>query len=207
MVHGLRVTVARLLTAAFAASLFVPVVAFASASVARAGVDCGIGDPPWYEITVSRRDVMYTHTVNYVTLPPGASATRTISRTTTLTGSVEIEVGGEVSASAILAGASAKVGVKLRGEGSATDGSSLSITVKNATSRYHDYVFFNGTRTANGRWTRYYCSAGAAKASGWGTWFSWEAQYYGAIRCDNDSMILSKYGQWSVQYKAASSCS
>ncbi len=206
MVLALRAALARLVIAVLAATATIPAVALAGAPIALAGVDCSIGDPPWYEVSVSNKDVRNTHQLAYVTIPPGGSATRTITRSTTLTGSIQIEVGAQADAGIIIASASVKVGVTLKGEASATDGSSVSITAPNNTSKYHDYVFFGGTRTANGRWTRYYCSVGVAKVSSSGTWFSWNAQYFGAIRCDHDSVIKNQYGQWSIQHEAATSC-
>lgn len=206
MASRLRGAAKRLLVGVSAAGFLIPTVAFSGISVARAGVDCGVGVQPWYEVSVSRKDVIWTHTIAYATVLPYGSATRTISRSTTLTGSIQINVGFQADASAIIAKASAKVGVTLKGEGSATDGSSMSITANNNTGRYHDYVFFSGTRTAKGTWARYYCSADEVKTSSSGTWFSWNAQYFGGIRCDNDSAIATKYGQWSVQYEAVSSC-
>jgi hypothetical protein len=188
------------------ATALVPALAFGGGAIAFASTDCAIGEPPWYSVTVARKDTVYTHTVAYASLPPGGSATRTISRTTTLTGSIEIEFGVAGEGSIIFASASAKVGVTLKGEASATDGSSMTLSVPNNTRAYHDYVFFNGTRTANGRWVRYTCSAGVAKVSSYGTWYSWEAQYYGVVRCDHDAQIEDKYGRWSIQYKAVSSC-
>jgi hypothetical protein len=189
-----------------AAALLVPAASFVAGPIALASVDCAIGEPPWYEVSVTSKNVVDTNKTVYVTILPGGQATRTLTHTTTLTGSITIQVGTAADAGIIIAKAELSLKVDLMGQYAVTDTDSVSLTANNTTSKYHDYVFFGGTRTANGRWTRYYCSAGVPKVAAGGTWFSWNAQFYGAIRCDNDNAILSKYGQWSVQYKAVASC-
>jgi hypothetical protein len=189
-----------------AAVLVGPVVAFSGGAVAFAGVDCGIGDPPWYVVSVSNKDEVFTHQIAYALIPPHGSATRTIGKATTLSGSIDIQVGVSAEANVIFGKAGALLNVTFHGEASATDTWTMSITAPNPTANYHRFIFYGGALTANGRWTRYYCSNGIAKVGASGTWFSWTEQSYGAIRCDDDAKIKSQFGLWSVEYKAVSSC-
>ena len=201
-----RASLARLMMAVTATTLLIPTVAFAGGAVVHASVDCGVGDPPWYEVRVSNKDVLFTHNLLYATLTPDAYASKTVTHTTTFSASITIKVGAQAEAGIIIAKASASLEVDLMFAGSVTDSTSVTIGVTNNTSRIHDYVFFDGTRTAMGTWTKYYCSVGTAKVSSSGTWKSWEHQYFCVLRCDTDSAVASSYKYWSVQYKAVSTC-
>ena len=202
-----RAQVARLMVAITAATALVPTVAIGiGATAVFASVDCAINDPPWYVVNVSSKTTIFTHMPRYTTLAPDAWATRTLTSTTTVSAGIEFTLGSEAEAGVIIASASVKVGVTLKGEYSETSTTSVTLGVTNNTSNYHDYVFFDGTRKATGTWTKYYCSAGVVKTKSAGTWYSWDAQYDAVLRCDQDAKILSTYGQWSVQYKAATSC-
>ena len=202
----IRARIAHLLMAVMAAALIGPALAFAGGAIAFAGVDCGLGDPPWVETTVSNKDVLFTHNVLYASLTPGAHTERTVTHTTTWSASITVSVGAKADAGIIIAKASIQAGIALKGEGAVTDSSSVTTGVTNNSGYPHDYVIFEGTRTVKGTWTRYYCSAGTAKVSGSGTWKSWDAQYVGVLRCDNDNSILTNYGAWSVQYDAVKTC-
>jgi hypothetical protein len=201
-----RVLLGRLMMAITAATLLVPGAAFAGGAIAFANVDCAISDPPWYQVSVSTKDVLFTHSILYVSLAPDAYASRTLTKTTSFTAGITITVGASAEAGVILASASASLKVALKGEGSVTSGTSVTLGVTNNTDKYHDWVFFDGTRTATGKWTKYYCSAGVVKVTSAGTWYSWDAQYGAVLRCDQDSKVASTYGAWSTQYKAVTSC-
>ncbi|MCI0581555.1 MAG: hypothetical protein L0227_01465 [Chloroflexi bacterium] len=204
MVRHPRGAVARLLMAVSSAVLLIPTVAAGGGSIAFAGT-CSAGDID-YTVTTSNKDVLFTHSVLYATLAPGGYASRTLTKSTSFTAGITFTFGATAEAGVIFAKASASAGVALKAEGTTTSGSSVTIGITNNTSAYHDYVFFDGTRTAKGTWKRYKCVAGSEQLSSTGTWKSWNAQYAAVLRCDDDAIIASTYGTWSVQYRAVQTC-
>ena len=204
MVRRLRALTARLAMAATAAGLLIPTVAFGGGSIAFAGT-CSPGDID-YSVVVSSKSVLFTHSILYVTLAPGATASRTLTKTSSTTAGITITLGASAEAGVIFAKASASVAVALKAEGTTTSGTSVTLSVPNNTGTYQDYVFFDGTRTVQGTWKKYKCVSGAEKLDAQGTFKSWNAQYAAVLNCDDDSAILSRYGSWSVQYKAVTTC-
>ena len=200
----LRAATARIVASSILAGAMFSVVSLSGAPVARAGT-CSAGDVD-YTVAYTSKSVLFTHSILYVSLAPGSSATRTISKTTSFTAGITFTAGATAEAGVIFAKASASVGVSLKAEGSTTSGTSVSLTATNGGSGYRDYVFFDGTRTATGTWKKYTCVGGTEKLNASGTWKSWNAQYAAVLNCDDDSAILSRYGSWSVQYKAAQTC-
>ncbi len=204
MKRWIRSVVTRVVMATFAAGILVPAMSFAGGSVARAGT-CSPGDVD-YTVTYTKKDVLFTHSILYVTLAPGGSATRTLTKSTSFTAGITFTAGATAEAGVIFAKASASVGVALKAEGTTTSGTSVSLSISNTGSTYRDYVFFDGTRTANGTWKKYTCVGGTEKLNAQGTWKSWNAQYAAVLRCSDNLAIAAQYGTWSAQYKAVQTC-
>jgi hypothetical protein len=206
VVSGFRAALGRLMVAVMAAGVLVPTVAFAWGSVAHASVDCAVGEPDWYQVSVTATDLLFTHNLAYASLAPDAYASRTISVSNTYTAGITVTVGTSAEGSIIIAKASLAVGFSLKGEYSRTDSDSHTDGITNNTAKYHKWVFFEGTKTAKGNFTKYYCSAGVAKVRSSGTWKSWHGMDFGVLRCDQDSQVIDAYGAWSVEHEATLTC-
>ena len=142
------------------------------------------------------------------TIPPGGSATKSVTTQTTFSASVTASAEGSFSAGIIITKAEAKVGFSLQASGSRTVIHTVSLTANNNTSNYHDYIFWDGEKTASGQWVKERCSSNGTV---WtqalsGPWRSWHLQIFGAIRCDHDGVIADQYGTNSPQYTAARLC-
>jgi hypothetical protein len=191
---------------ASALALTVPVAA-APAAWAAPPIICE-GGAIRYRITSSTTVGRLNGGAVILTVPPGGSSTVSVQTQTTFSASVTADVEGSFSAGIIIAKAEAKVGFSLQISGARTVIHTVSITANNNTSNYHDWIFFDGEKTANGRWIKERCSSNGTV---WtqalaGPWRSWEIQTYGSVRCDHDSVIADQYGTNSPQYTAAKLC-
>lgn len=142
------------------------------------------------------------------TIPPGGSATKRVTTETTFSASVTASAEGSFSAGIIITKAEAKVGFQLQASGSMTVIHTVEMTARNNTSGYHDWIFWDGEKTANGTWVKERCSnTGTVWTQALsGPWRSWNIQIHGAIRCDHDLLIADQYGTNSPQYTAVRLC-
>lgn len=194
----------RLLAGMAGASLLLPASAFALGSIAFAGT-CSSGDVD-LSTGYTTKAIGFTHELEVVTIPPGGSATWSITVARTYTSSVTGEASATFKAGAILASAETKVGFSLKDEFSSTSSTTVSVTATNTTSSYQDYIGFRGTKKANGWWKEYHCVVGTETLKYQGTWDSWNIQASGAVRCNDDAAVLSRYGSFSLQYAAVKMC-
>ena len=169
--------------------------------------------------------IQYTTTVNtksyarakndlVITIAPGqTSGSRTITSNTTYSGSVKISGGVSVNAGIIIANAAVKAGVSLSLGAAFQDGDSWSVgPYHNTTAQYRDAVAYAGSKIVEGQYTKWAC--GLSPNTGFWTWLTQVSSTYGAwnqffaamVWCDDDAILKSQYGTWSIQYDAASHC-
>jgi hypothetical protein len=145
--------------------------------------------------------------------PGQTSGTRTVTGTRTFTGNVTVSGSVAVSTSAVIASAEAKVGLDLMlGQAFSSSDSWTVGPYHNTTSTYRDAVAFVGTRVVNGYYTKWKC--GLSPSTGFYTWLSqttnvfdaWNDVVAALVWCDDDALVRSQYGTWSIHYDAASRC-
>ncbi len=186
------------------AGALLPFSAIAFGSVAFAGT-CSVGDVD-LSVYVTTKDIGFTNELEIVTVPPHGSATWSISSIRSYTSSVTGEASATFKAGIILAQAETTVGFSLKEDNTTTTSITVSVTANNGTASYHDYVGYRGTKKATGTWKEYHCVGGKETLKYSGTWGSWNIQASGAVRCDDDAVLLAKYGSLSLQYAAARTC-
>ncbi|MEO5964266.1 MAG: hypothetical protein ABIR11_02280 [Candidatus Limnocylindrales bacterium] len=200
----LRTKLARVLVGVTAAVSMVPASVGVLGGVALAGT-CSSTDVDVSTFLTSKA-AFFTHDFELATLGPGGTATETLSWATSYTSTVTGTGSAKFTAGAILATAETTFSLSLADANTTTYTKSVSLSQLNSTSSYHRYIFFRGVTIVKGTWKEYHCYAGVEKVAYQGNWGSWMLQHSGAVRCDDDATLLSKYGSASLEYQAAIKC-
>ena len=166
-----------------------------------------------YTTNISSKTYARAHPDVVFTLAPGGSASRTLTSTTTVKGSVTGTLTLNGDAQAILVSLGASVSVELSFGVAFTYSDAWTIgPIRNSTSSYRQVTTFAGTRVVNGNATRWKC--GMSPNTGWYTWLTERTGTYFAINqtvtgmawCTDDAAIKAMFGTWSLEYDAVSKC-
>lgn len=100
---------------------------------------------------------------------------------TTVTASITLDVGATAGMGKFMTKLGAEVGLSLHGEGSKTKTSS--ITIQASIPAHKTYVFYSGTRRAEGLYQRWGCSSSRCSVVGKKQGKSWNTRYDGNYQC------------------------